>query len=92
MDMGCHCVEQASLLDLGTFLFLVECKRYTPPRKVGVEVVRSLYGAVQQRKATAGIIATTSFFSGDATDFQRDIRHQISLRDYIEIKKWLRLV
>jgi restriction system protein len=77
---------------LGSFLFLVECKRYTPPRKVGVEVVRSLYGAVQQRKATAGIIATTSFFSADATDFQRDIRHQISLRDYIEIKEWLRLV
>ena len=77
---------------LGRFLYLVECKRYTPPSKVGVQVVRSLYGTVQQTKATAGIIATTSFFTSSAKDFQNEIKHQISLRDFFEIKKWLGLL
>src|SRR5215216_6384221 len=35
---------------LGQFLYLVECKRYVPPNKVGVEVVRSLYGVVQAQR------------------------------------------
>jgi hypothetical protein len=26
---------------LGKFLYLVECKRYTPPNKVGVEIIRA---------------------------------------------------
>jgi restriction system protein len=77
---------------IGRFLFLVECKRYTPPKKVGVEVVRALYGTVQQKNATAGIIATTSFFTNDAIAFQRDVKYQMSLRDYFAIKKWLQLI
>lgn len=77
---------------IGTFLFLVECKRYNPPKKVGVEVVRALYGTVQQKNATAGIIATTSFFTNDAIVFQRDVKYQMSLRDYFAIKKWLQLI
>lgn len=77
---------------LGTFLFLVECKQYTPPLKVGVQVVRSLYGTVQQTKATAGILVTTSFFTKVAKDFQREIKYQIQLRDFFEIKKWLGLI
>lgn len=77
---------------LGTFLFLVECKQYTPPSKVGVQVVRSLYGTVQQTKATAGILVTTSFFTKVAKDFQREIKYQIQLRDFFEIKKWLGLI
>ena len=77
---------------LGQFLYLVECKQYTPPSKVGVQVIRSLYGTVQQTKATAGIIATTSFFTNSAEQFQSEIKHQISLRDFLEIKKWLGLI
>jgi restriction system protein len=77
---------------IGTFLFLVECKRYNPPKKVEVEVVCALYGTVQQKNATAGIIATTSFFTNDAIVFQRDVKYQMSLRDYFAIKKWLQLI
>jgi restriction system protein len=77
---------------VGSFLFLVECKRYTPPSKVGVRVVRSLYGVVQQTKATAGMIATTSFFTSAAKEFQSEVKHQISLQDFFEIKKWLGLL
>lgn len=77
---------------LGNFLFLVECKKYTPPSKVGVQVVRSIYGTVQQTKATAGIIATTSFFTSAAVEFQREVKYQLQLRDFFEVKKWLGLI
>lgn len=78
--------------DLGKFLFLVECKRYLPPHKVGVQVVRSLHGVVQQARATAGIIATTSFFTADAREFQEQVQHQLQLQDYVGLQQWLGLI
>ncbi len=77
---------------LGSFLFLVECKRYLPPNKVGVDIVRSLYGVVQSRKATAGIIATTSFFTSGANEFQKENKHQLHLRDYLALQEWLQKI
>ncbi|MDP2899243.1 MAG: restriction endonuclease [bacterium] len=74
---------------LGKFLYLVECKQYTPPQKVGVGVARSLYGVIQAKKATAGVIVTTSFFTKGAKDFQRENFYQLQLRDYIGIQDWL---
>ena len=75
---------------LGKFLYLVECKRYVPPSKVGVEIVRSLYGVVQTQRATAGAIVTTSFFTGGAEQFQREVQHQLHLHNYIVLQKWIR--
>lgn len=74
---------------LGRFLYLIECKRYSPPNKVGIAVVRSLYGVVQEKRVSAGIIATTSFFSSDAIAFQDTIKHQLQLQDYISLQRWL---
>lgn len=74
---------------LGKFLYLVECKRYVPPNKVGVEIVRSLFGVVQTQRATAGAIVTTSFFTAGAEKFQREIQHQMHLHDYIVLQKWI---
>jgi restriction system protein len=74
---------------LGRFLFLVECKRFVPPNRVGVEIVRSLHGVVQSQKATAGIIATTSFFTSGAREFQKKNEHQLQLRDYLALQEWL---
>ena len=74
---------------LGSFLYLVECKRYTPPNKVGVDVVRSLYGVVQSENANAGIVASSSFFTGDAQEFQRKHIHELQLKDFIAVQEWL---
>jgi len=74
---------------LGKFLYLVECKRYVPPNKVGVEVARSLYGVVQTQRATAGAIVTTSFFTAGAEAFRREVQHQLHLHDYIALQKWI---
>lgn len=74
---------------LGKFLYLVECKRYVPPNKVGVEIVRSLYGVVQTKRATAGAIVTTSFFTAGAEEFRREVQHQLHFHDYIALQKWI---
>ncbi len=74
---------------LGKFLYLVECKRYVPPNKVGVEIVRSLYGVIQTKRATAGAIVSTSFFTAGAKDFQREVQHQLHLHDYLVLQKWI---
>ncbi len=82
-------IYAASKTSLGSFLYLVECKRYTPDHPVGVGIIRQLYGVVQAERATAGIVATTSFFTPDAKEFQNQIDHQMSLQDYFGIQKWL---
>jgi|LGOV01.1.fsa_nt_gb hypothetical protein len=74
---------------LGTFLYLIECKRYAPHRPVGVEVIRSLYGVSMAEQATYGIVATTSHFSKDAKEFAKKVQYQLSLRDYSDLQRWL---
>ncbi len=86
----------AKQVELGSFLYLVElrnsgeCKKYGPDQKVGVGLIRELLGVVAQRRATAGILATTSFFTKDAQEFQREVRWQLSLQDFADIASWLR--
>lgn len=77
---------------LGSFLYLVECKRYAPQHKVGVSIVRSLHGVVQQQKANAGIIVTTSVFTRGAREFQVEVPHQLQLQDYLALQKWLGVI
>lgn len=75
--------------DLGSFLYLVECKKYDPTHKVGVKVIRDLYGVLSKEKATYGIVVTTSDFTKPAQEFQEDIKFQMSLKNFDSIQKWL---
>lgn len=75
--------------DFGSFLFLVECKKYNPDQKIEVGIVRNLYGVVSAENATCGIIATTSYFTKDAQDFQKSVKFRMSLKDFNSIKQWL---
>lgn len=70
----------------GSFLYIVECKRNAPDRPVDVGVVRALYGVAQKERVTAAMTLTTSYFSKDATDFAADIRYQLKLKDFIDLK------
>lgn len=74
---------------IGTFLYIVECKKYAPDNHVGVGVIRQLYGVVQAEHANAGIVATTSYFSKDAKAFQESISYQVSLQDYFDLQRWI---
>jgi len=73
----------------GEHLYLIECKRYSLTNKVGVEIVRGLYGAKMAKSATKGIIATTSYFTKDAIDFAKPLQYELSLNDFDAVKKWL---
>lgn len=71
------------------FLYFVECKRYSPPRKVGVAVVRSLSGVVERKRATGGMIATTSFLTGPAEEFRQDLQYRMQVADFNKLKQWI---
>ncbi len=75
--------------DFGSFLYIVECKKYNPTRKVGVSVIRDLYGVLSKEKATYAIAVTTSYFTKPAKEFQQELQYQMSLQDFSSIKKWL---
>lgn len=75
--------------DFGSFLYLVECKHYDPSHKVGVNVLRDLYGILSKEKATYGIVVTTSDFTKPAQEFQQDIKFQMSLKNFNSIQKWI---
>lgn len=75
---------------LGSFLFLVECKRYAADRSVGVGVVRSVHGVAQHERANGAVVLTTSFFSEPARRFAQDLRGQMSLKDFFDLQTWLR--
>jgi restriction system protein len=74
---------------VGSFLYVVECKAYAPHERVGVHLVRHLYGVVQHENATAGILATTSYFTKPALAFEEDVRFRLSLRDFDKVAAWL---
>ena len=54
----------------GRVLTLADMKRYRADRKVGVGLVRELLGTVEIENASAGLLATTSFFTDDAKMYQ----------------------
>lgn len=74
---------------IGEVLLLVDCKRYAPSRGVGVEIIRSLYGIGEARRATMSMLATTSYFTAPAQEFQRALHHRLTLRDYDDLVSWI---
>ena len=74
----------------GRVLTLADMKRYRPDRKVGVGVVRELYGTVEMEHASAGLLATTSFFTAGAREFQQKLPFRLELKDYFDLVSLLR--
>ena len=44
--------------------------------------MRTLYGVAESERVTAGILATTSYFTSPATEFQKLIPYRLSLHDF----------
>lgn len=74
---------------LGESLYVIECKRYAPSRRVGVDVVRGLYAVAEVQRATKGILVTTSGFTKDAIAFASPLEYRLSLQDFDALKTWL---
>lgn len=76
--------------DVGKMLCLVEAKRYRADRKVGVDLVRTLYGTLCDHKASSAMLVTTSSFTAGAQEFQQRNKYQLALRDYHNVVHWIR--
>lgn len=76
--------------NLGSFLFLVQCKNKKAHNPVGINIIRELYGVLNQKNATFASVFTTSYFSKPAIEFQEQFSHQLSLHDYNYIKSLLK--
>jgi HJR/Mrr/RecB family endonuclease len=68
--------------------WIIECKKYAPENKVGVDIVRALYGVKSNMKVANALLATTSYFTKGAKDFKAS-RYDIDLRDYESILEWI---
>jgi len=68
--------------------WIIECKKYSSENKVGVDIVRALYGVKSNLKVANALIATTSYFTKGANDFKAS-RYDIELKDYESILEWI---
>jgi restriction system protein len=75
--------------EMGDFLCLVEAKHYREDRKVGVSLVRELYGTLCDYQANSAMLVTTSSYSPDAKALQEKHKYQLSLRDYTDVATWI---
>jgi hypothetical protein len=75
--------------EMGRILCLVEAKKYRRDRKIGVGLVRNLYGTLCDHQASSAVLVTTSSFSPDAREFQQKHEHRLSLRDYADLVQWI---
>jgi restriction system protein len=73
----------------GRLLTVVDTKRHRVDRPVGVGIVRTLYGVVEAKRASAGVVATTSFFTADARRFQEELPFRLGLQDYRDLTRML---
>jgi restriction endonuclease Mrr len=75
---------------MGKLLTIVECKRYSPENKVGIDLVeRFLFVLDRKDNASCGMLVTTSFFSQEAVARAREWEYRLKLRDLDGVKEWL---
>lgn len=76
-----------SVVDILTY---VECKRYAADRKIDVGIIREVIGVHYIRKPSKSIIVTTSFFTKDAITEAKNLENQLELKDFNQVKEWLK--
>jgi HJR/Mrr/RecB family endonuclease len=77
---------RSSVIDV---VFFAECKRYAPENRVGVEVIRGLYGVTEAHHANLGLVITTSTFTKDAREEKLRIGPRIDLKEFNDLCNWL---
>ncbi len=70
----------------GTELTLVQCKRNRKDRKVGEPIVKQLYGDIESRNATKGLLVTTSSFTATALGYIESVKYRLSPVDFDKLK------
>lgn len=86
-------IQKNVILGIETKLF-VECKRYAEDNVVGVELVRGVYGVLNERDGpNKSVIVTTSRFTSGAKEFATEktaSKYDLKLVDFDELTGWIR--
>lgn len=69
---------------------LIECKRYVPPNKVDVGLVRQLYTVKQLEHASKALLVTTSYFTRPAREMERQHLYELELKDFDAVTGWVK--
>lgn len=88
-DGGCDVIATRDINGI-PYMILIECKKYNPDHRVGVQLVRSLLGVQSDRKANKAILVTSSLFTRDAREFAERQEHLISLVDVNDLLNMMR--
>jgi HJR/Mrr/RecB family endonuclease len=70
--------------------FVIEAKRYSKQRRVGIGVVQRLLGVKDHERASKAVLVTTTYFSKDAQKFARAHEYELDLKDYDALLRWAR--
>ena len=68
--------------------WIIECKKYREDRKIGVDIVRGLFGVKLDLKVANAMLATTSYFTQGAEAYKAS-RYDLELKDYEGILEWI---
>ncbi|HCD9236703.1 TPA: restriction endonuclease [Elizabethkingia anophelis] len=88
-DNGFDILALKYVNNLSPIKYLVECKRYKPDRKIGVEIIRGFKEVIQTEQANKGLIVTTSYFSADAIRKQKETPYLLDYKDKDELMNWV---
>lgn len=73
-----------------TEITYIECKQYQQDNKVGVKVIRELYGVQNLEQVDYSIIVTSSSFTSDAKRFASMTEGKMKLCDFSELSNWFK--
>ncbi len=82
-------VRAARHTNLGSVLYVVECKRYRHDRPVGPHLIRELRSVIDREQSNAGVLVTTSYFTDAAFREHQSISQRMSLQDFDAVRGWL---
>ncbi len=68
--------------------WIIECKKRPREKKVGVDIVRGLYGIAKVPAGASALLATTSDFSNGAGDYKAS-RYDLELKDFEGVLEWI---
>lgn len=68
--------------------WIIECKKYSPEYKVGIETVRSLYGVKTDMRVGNAMLATTSFVTEGVEKFKSS-HYDFATKDFNGIMDWV---
>ncbi len=76
--------------EMGPLLILVQAKKYAARKKIGLQPVQALYGAINDEKASKGILVSTCEFAPVAKRFESKNPYRIKLAGPNELEGWLK--